>query len=75
MALAALMAGGCSETRKAEQRYETAKRAGDTAEMCRQAGQVAQAYLSDDDDKHFKMWRETEGSDCAMQGLRSRLDP
>jgi hypothetical protein len=49
--------------------YEIAKNSGTTIDRCTHAGMVAAAYLQAKDDANYKLWKQTEKTDCRSAGL------
>ena len=50
--------------------YHIAKRSGTPIDQCVQARVVAAAYLQAKDEDNYKIWKETEATDCGAVGMR-----
>ena len=51
-------------------RYDDAKQNGTGIDMCVRAREVAAAYLQVKDEENYKIWKETESTDCGAVGMR-----
>jgi len=51
-------------------RYHIAKRSGTPIDQCVQARVVTAAYLQAKDEDNYKLWKETEATDCGAVGMR-----
>ena len=51
-------------------RYNNAKQNGTGIDQCVQARDVAAAYLQAKDEENYKIWKETEATDCGAVGMR-----
>ena len=50
--------------------YNIAKRSGTPIDQCVQARVVPAAYLQAKDEDNYKIWKETEATDCGAVGMR-----
>ena len=50
--------------------YHIAKRSGTPIDQCVQARVVTAAYLQAKDEDNYKIWKETEATDCGAVGMR-----
>ena len=50
--------------------YNIARRNGKPIDQCVQARVVAAAYLQAKDEDNYKIWKETEATDCGAVGMR-----
>lgn len=75
VALLLFLCAGCSgDGERAEKRYKMASAGASAAERCRLAGNVAEAYLSDQNEAKFKEWRSQRDTECqAAHGPFSAL--
>lgn len=65
--MAAIALVGCSESagEKAEAEYRIARSAGVTsAEACQFESRIRDAYLADENEHEYKIWRVTAGATC-----------
>lgn len=65
---AALALSSCAkESEAAEKRYKMVERNGGTkAELCIESRKVADAYLSEDDERSYRLWKGLSDSTCAL---------
>jgi len=52
------------------EQYNSAKRDGRPIDLCVHARVVASAYLQAKDEERYKIWKETEATDCGAVGMR-----
>ncbi len=50
--------------------YNVAKRSGTPIDQCVRARVVTAAYLQAKDEDNYKIWKETEATDCGAVGMR-----
>jgi hypothetical protein len=50
--------------------YHIAKRSGTPIDQCVRARVVTAAYLQAKDEDNYKIWKETEATDCGAVGMR-----
>ena len=51
-------------------RYNDAKQNGTGIDMCVRAREVAAAYRQVEDEEKYRIWKETESTDCGAVGMR-----
>jgi hypothetical protein len=62
--------GNSTVVSEALDRYNDAKQNGTGIDMCVRAREVAAAYLQVKDEDNYKIWKETESTDCGAVGMR-----